>query len=41
MEVGQAEGVRGELLTVELHQLGVPLLGKLPHNFARDFHFYK
>ena len=41
MEVGQAEGVRGELLTVELHQLGVPLLGKLPYNFTRDFHFYK
>ena len=41
VKVSQAGVAGGELLTVELDQLGVPLLGELPHNFAGDFHFYK
>ena len=41
MKVSQAERVGSELLSVELDQIGVPLLGELPHNFAGDFHFYK
>ena len=41
VQVGQAERVVGPLLTVELDQLRVPLLGELPNNFAGDLHFYK
>ncbi len=41
VEVSQTGAAGGPLLSVELYQLGVPLLGELPHNFAGDFHFYK
>ena len=40
VEVSQAEGIVGPLLTVELDQFRVPLLGELPNNFAGDLHFY-
>ncbi len=31
VEAGEVEGVTGELLSVGLHEEGVPLLGELPH----------
>ena len=40
VEVSQAKGIVSELLSVELHQLGVPLLGELPNYFTGDLHFY-
>lgn len=40
VETGEVQGVAGELLTVGLHEEGVPLLGKLPHNSAGDLHVY-
>ncbi len=38
VEVSQGHGVVSPLLSVELNQLGVPFLSKLPHNFAGDLH---
>ena len=40
MEVSQVQGVTGELLSVELHEERVVLLGELPHDFVRDLHYY-
>ena len=40
MEVCQVQGVTGELLSVELHEERVVLLGELPHDFVGDSHFY-
>ena len=40
MEVCQVQGVTGELLSVELHEERVVLLGELPHDFVRDLHYY-
>ena len=38
VEAGQVEGVARELLSVELDNVGVPLLGELPDDFAWDLH---